>query len=119
MEEERIDTTLLPRLTKENWRTEFKDRFRNYALQCGEAGDIVITGQDIPLVRPLRDEVRRQGEANVPVYPDDVRGDKKFEIAERRYHSLKEGKKKLISKLIGCMDKEVFTSVSTVENYEL
>ena len=49
-----MDTRLLPRLTKFNWTSEFRDAFKEYALTCGEAGEIIITGRDLVLVRPNR-----------------------------------------------------------------
>ena len=42
MESERVDTRLLPRLVKGNWSTEFKESFKEFALTCGEAGEIII-----------------------------------------------------------------------------
>jgi hypothetical protein len=41
--------TRLPRLTSFNWITEFKEAFQELTLNYGEAGDIIIAGQDIQL----------------------------------------------------------------------
>jgi hypothetical protein len=50
-----VDTRLLPRLVKGDWNSEFKESFREYALTCGEAGEIITTGVDLNLGRPVRD----------------------------------------------------------------
>jgi hypothetical protein len=47
MEGERVDTRLLPRLVKGNWNSEFKEGFREYALTCGEVGEIIVTRGDM------------------------------------------------------------------------
>ena len=36
---EKVDSRLIPRLTRNNWNTEFRDAFKEYALTCGEAGE--------------------------------------------------------------------------------
>jgi hypothetical protein len=50
------DTTFLeirlPRLTSVHWTAEFKEAFQELALNYGEAGDIIIAGQDIQLQNP-------------------------------------------------------------------
>ena len=121
---EKVDTRLMPRLTRSNWTTEFKDAFKEYALTCGEAGEIVITGQDLQLRIPFRDMPRLgvddEGhlvELNEQQFADSSRGDKQYENYERRYKDLKEGKKKLISKLLMAMDKDVKDSLTTSEGY--
>jgi len=54
-ERERVDLRLQPmRLTMKNWNTGFKESFKHLALNYGEAGDIIIRGRDIDLVRPIR-----------------------------------------------------------------
>ena len=54
---EKVYSRLIPRLTRNNWNTEFRDAFKEYALTCGEAGEIIITGNDVPLERPIRNGV--------------------------------------------------------------
>jgi len=51
--EERMDTRLLPRLTKFNWMGQFRDAFKEYALTLG-AGEIIITGNNLDLAPPDR-----------------------------------------------------------------
>lgn len=122
---ERIDTRLLPMLTKYNWNTEFKDAYRELALTYGKAGEIIIRGVDIVMTEPRRDMVREEIIDGIPVpieggnrmFPDNERGDRLFEQYERRYSALKEGKKKLISKLLMSMDKEVKNSLTTSPGY--
>ena len=70
---EKVDSRLLPRLSRSNWNTEFRDAFKEYALTCGEAGEIIITGIDVPLVRPRRDARNVDGDL---IFPDYDRGDK-------------------------------------------
>ena len=88
MESERVDTRFLPRLVKENWNTEFKESSKEFALTCGGAGEIVITELNVVLRPPVR-EMRRlipdpniQGQfidGNELEFPDDDRGDQRFE----------------------------------------
>jgi hypothetical protein len=41
-DEGRIDSRIqIPKLTMTNWSTEFKDRFKDLALNYGDAGDII------------------------------------------------------------------------------
>ena len=96
----------LPKLTKSNWHSEFKDAFLEYALTVGAAGDIVINGQNIVMAAPLRQN-----------FLDNQRGDGQFEKEERRYKELMDGKKKLLSKLLSSMDKEVKNSLTTSAGY--
>ena len=49
-----MDSRLVPRLTKFRWTSEFKVVFKEYALTCGEAGEIIINGRDVVLARPDR-----------------------------------------------------------------
>jgi hypothetical protein len=51
-EEANYDPRLATRLTSSNWSTEFKEAFLELALNYGEAGDIIITEQDIVLQDP-------------------------------------------------------------------
>jgi len=112
---ERVDSRLLPRLSRSNWNTEFRDAFKEYALTCGEAGEIIITGIDVPLERPRRNARNADGD---PIFPDDDRGDKAFERVEKRFEKLKEGKKRLISKLLLSMDKDVKDALTTSPGYQ-
>ena len=86
--EERMDTRLLPRLTKFNWTSEFRDAFKEYALTCGEAGEIIITGRDLVLARPDRDAMVNPQPVAGParVYADDAWGDRAIEKDEKRYY---------------------------------
>ena len=79
--EERMDSRLLPRLTRFNWTSEFRDAFKEYALTCGEAGEIIITGRDLVLARPDRLAMVDPQPAAGPtrVYADNARGDRMSE----------------------------------------
>ena len=118
---ERIDARLLPCLTKFNWTSEFRDAFKEYALTCGEAGEIIITGQNLVLDRPDRLAlVAPQPQLGAAlVFANDARGDRAFENAEKRYHRLMEGKKRPMSKLLMAMDKEVKDSLVTSAGYQV
>jgi len=109
-------------LTKANFNSEFREAFKDYALTCGEAGEIVITGVDIVRARPDR-QARRQvvvaGQPVMqPIYTPDVRGDRLFERDEKKFEDLKEGKKKLIAKLLSSADKEVRSTLVTSPGYD-
>jgi hypothetical protein len=56
--------------------------------------------------------------ADDPELKGDDRGNKLFERYEKRYKEFKEGKKKLISKLLFCMDKEIKDSLRTSPGYQ-
>jgi hypothetical protein len=121
------------KLTMKNWNTGFKEGFKHLALNYGEAGDIIIRGRDIDLVRPIRtlrdfqvdqhgNPVRQQdGQLNFLQdrrYPDDDEGREAFIKDERRYYKLEDNKKKLISKLFMLMDREVTDKVTSSQGYE-
>lgn len=122
VEEER-ETSGVPVLTMKNWNAEFKEAFLNYALLFGEAGEILQNGEDIVREKPDFNEVvvrltqdGEAGEAENAVrrkYPEDQVGYRLFERDEKKYESLKEGKKKLLSRLVSKMSREVKTKVST------
>jgi hypothetical protein len=57
-------------------------------------------------------------DANDPEFEDNESGDKLFERYEKRYKELKERKKKLVSKLLLCIDKEVKDSLMTSPEYQ-
>ena len=118
--EERVDTRLLPRLTKFNWTSEFRDAFKEYALTCGEAGEIIISGQNLVLARPDRNMMVDPEPVAGPqrMFADNDRGDRLFEKYEKRYQKLMEGKKKLMSKLLMAMDKDVKDSLVTSPGYQ-
>jgi len=97
----------LPKLTRSNFVTTFKPAFKEIALLCGEAGEIIINGIDIKMRKPERQ-----------MFPDDQRGDKNFDKYERKYDDLKEGKKKLISLLLIHSDKEIKDSLTTSDGYQ-
>ena len=84
--DERMDSRLLPRLTRFNWTSEFRDAFKEYALTCGEAGEIIITGRDLVLARPDRLAIVNPQPVGGParVYADDARGDRMFEKDEKK-----------------------------------
>jgi len=79
--EERMDTRLLPRLSKFNWTSEFRDAFKEYALTCGEAGEIIITGNNLVLDLPNRQAMVVPQPVGGPqrVFADNDRGDRLFE----------------------------------------
>ena len=73
---EKVDTRLLPRLTKTNWTTEYKNAAQCLALNYGEAGDIILTGVNSTLQRPNRaDQELNNAGVVVDKYPDTDRGD--------------------------------------------
>jgi hypothetical protein len=109
-ESEKVDTRLLPRLTKSNWSIEYKNAAKCLALNYGEAGEIVLSGTDIVMARPDRNDH--------VTYPDDQRGDTKYGKDLERYNKLKDGKKKLMSKFISTMDKEVYDEISNDQTYD-
>jgi hypothetical protein len=63
------------------------------------------------------DIIFRNGQLVENADEDNESEDKLFERYERRYKELKEGKKKLISKLLLCMDKEIKDSLMTSPGY--
>jgi hypothetical protein len=94
-------------------------------LTCGVAGEIIITGQDLVLEPPLRNRMIQIPDPNnagqfldQAMYPDNARGDNAFERYEKRYDKWKEGKKKLMSKLLSCTDKDVKDSLTTSPGYQ-
>ena len=54
---ERMNARLPPRLTKFNWTSEFRDSFKECAITCGEAGETIITRQNLVLAPPKRMEM--------------------------------------------------------------
>ena len=114
-----MDSRLLPRLTKFNQTSEFSDAFKEYALTCGEAGEIIITRRDLVLNRPHSDAmINPQPQAGpARVYADDARGDCFFEKDEKSYQKLMEGEKKILSKLLMVTDKDVKDSLVTSAGY--
>ena len=115
---ERVDTRLLPRLTKTNWSTEYKNAVHCLALNYGEAGEIILSGTDIVIAKPLRTEKITKAGAAVDKYPDDARGDKLFERDNDKYEKFMDQKKKLMSKLISTMDKEVYDDVTNDQTFK-
>jgi hypothetical protein len=103
-EENKYDPRLVTKLTPYNWTTEFKEAFLELALNYGEAGDIIITGQDIVTPDPGNYDDVVNG---VRRYPGTAEGFRTYEALEKRYSRLKENKKKLLSKLLGAMEREV------------
>jgi hypothetical protein len=94
-------------------------------LTCGEAGEIIITGQDLVLDPPMKNRMVRVPDPDDQrrmidqlQFPDNARGDIAFERYEKRYERRKEGKKRLMSKLLSCMDKDVKDSFVTSPGYQ-
>jgi hypothetical protein len=111
----------IPSLTKTSW-PQFKESFEEYALRCGEAGEIIIRREDIDLAEPVRQATRtvrnREGaEAQVRIFPDNEQGEAAFTRAEKRYRDLKNEKKRLISVLLSKSDREVKNALQTSEGY--
>jgi len=78
----------LPRLiVKFNWTSEFRDAFKEYDLTCGEAGEIIITGQDQVLAWPGRRAmvVPKSPDGPQRLFADNDCGDRLFEKYEKRY----------------------------------
>ena len=99
--EEEVARAQFPKLTMTNWSTDFKNSFKDLALNYGDAGDIIITGIDIRGAKPYFDEVIGE----VRVYSNNEAGRKKFEKDEQLWLKTRENKKKLMSKLFLNMDK--------------
>jgi len=74
---EKVDTRLLPRLTKLNWSTIYKNAAMCLALNYGEAGEIIITGRDLILPVPNLTDFM--------TYLDTDRGDRAFNIDKERF----------------------------------
>jgi hypothetical protein len=112
-------------LTRANFQSEFRDFFRNFALTCGEAGEILLGGVDIVMRPPVRDMMDMVagppgGPALIPgarMFGDNARGDRQYEVYEKRYRDIKEGKKRLIAKLLMCADKDVTSGLTTSAEY--
>jgi len=107
---DKVDTRLLPRLTKAHWTKKYKKAAKCLALDYGEAGEIIPKGKDLQLPKPNR--------SDYDTYPDNERGDWKFNKDNDRYQRLKNQKKKFMSNLLSTMDNEVFDQVSHDEEYE-
>jgi hypothetical protein len=114
-------------LTKFNWQTEFREAFQVYALTHGKAGKIIIEMKDIEMRVPERFMPKQKDDGsgqmviedpNVPEFADDSRGDRLFDVYQKQYDQLVEGKMKLISKLLSVMDKDVKTSVTASRDYQ-
>jgi len=127
-------------LSMENFNSVFRDKFREFALTCGAAGSIVISGNNITMLPPRRDMrvLRPILEADgvtprldvygnpmfeeVPngarVFSDDSRGDRLFFEYERKYQDLMEGKRKLIYKLLSSANTEVKSALTTSPGYQ-
>ena len=58
-----------------NWSTNFKDSFKDLALNYGDAGDIIITGVDIRGEKPDFEKMLE----GARVYPNNEAGRKKFD----------------------------------------
>jgi hypothetical protein len=100
-EENNYDPRLVTKLTPYNWTTEFKEAFLELALNYGQ--DIMIP--DPGNYDDVVNSVRR--------YPETAEGFRTYEAIEKRYSRLKENKKKLISKLLGAMEREVKDKVTS------
>jgi len=125
MDFEGTKASVFPTLTRGNWHSEYRTAFTEFALNCGEAGEIIISGADFQMTPPAeaRLEVRvvQDGEGlevRHERFPNNDRGDRMFERYERQYNLLKDGKKKLIAKLLSTMDKEVKDSLITSAGYD-
>jgi hypothetical protein len=113
-EENKYDPRLVTKLTPYNWTTEFKEVFLELALNYGEAGDIIITGQDIVIPDPGNYDDVVNG---VKRYPGTAEGFRTYEALEKRYSRLKENKKKLLSGLLGAMEREFKDKVTSQPGY--
>ena len=140
MEEDNDRTEHRPklRLTKNNWHSEFREKFILFAMTCGEAGAILVRGRQLELTPPRRnmrppaapledngshrrDPVTRVFLANAAPeawYADTDRGDRQYDKYEKRYTMLMEGKIKLVTTLMMCMETEVYDMVVTTEHYD-
>lgn len=121
-----------PQLTMENFNSVFRERFKEYALTCGSAGHIIITGKnevmekreryDRPII-PVSDPddptiITYQEDLSRYIFEDNGRGDKKFERYEKKYNELMEGKKRLMYKLLSSADVTVKTALTTSPGYQ-
>jgi hypothetical protein len=118
-------------LTMENFNSVFRDYFKEYALTCGRAGNIILTGDNEVMRVPRRDmrvmrvevvdNVNREVE-DLPngarLFPDNDRGDRQYDRYEARYNELMDGKKKLIYKLLSSADPTVKSTLTTSPGYQ-
>jgi chromatin segregation and condensation protein Rec8/ScpA/Scc1 (kleisin family) len=76
-------------------------------LNYGEAGDLIIAAQEIQLQNPVQyDDLLSNEQIRYPATADGYRN---FKLLEKRFSKLRENKKKLLSKLLGAMEREVKT----------
>jgi len=105
----------LPRLTMRNWRTEFKESFKEYALKKGEAGEEINTGDRLDLLNADFDDVNEEEER---IYPDTDRGYKRWERDQKRLRDYKRNAKDLLSALLIHMEREVKDKIQSSPDYE-
>jgi len=120
MEDERenkydADHYRLPRLNMRNWRTEFKEAFKEYALKKGEAGEEINTGERIDLLIASFNDVNEEEER---IYPDTDRGYRQWERDDKRLKEYRKNAKDLLSTLLIHMEREVKDKVQSSEEYE-
>ena len=117
--EERDDG--LPELSMENYNL-FREKYKEYALTCGSAGNIIITGIDEVMRTPRRNmramhmiqdpnnpgqQIEVEDPAGAFIFDNTARGDSQFERYEKKYDELMNGKKKLMFKLLSKADTTV------------
>ena len=117
--------------TMENWNTEFKEAFKEFCLTQGEAGEIIIRGVNIEMEQPdfhemawvnIPEDQRQEGQpirvrGEARLYPGSSLGYSMFLSEDRRYRNLREGRRRILSKLLTSMVKEVKSRVVTSEGY--
>ena len=128
--EERDDS--LPELSMENY-SLFREKYKEYALTCGSAGNIIITGIDEVMRIPRRNmrvmhmvpdpnnpgqDIEVENPAGALVYENTARGDSQFERYEKKYEELMNGKKKLMFKLLSKADTTVKSALTTSPGYQ-
>lgn len=133
MEEENHSGVRLPKLSRTNWVTEFRDAFKDYALGLGEAGQILAQGVDngvngdtrvptfdmVPLIEDPNNRGRMIPDPNPQhrKYPNDQVGVRLFENDLKEYKALKASKMKIISKLLLHMEKDIRDKVEAQQGF--
>ena len=121
------DVVRLPMLSRDNFVTQFRDSFRDWALSQGPAGNIIRTGVDVSYkgdndIRPVTFDIMDPPhqivngvavDANgAPVnlvrrFANNQNGIAIFHHEEGRYEKFNLSKMRIISKLLSMMEKEV------------
>jgi hypothetical protein len=118
--------TKVPKLTKTNFATEFKDAFLAHVVQYGDAGHYLATNQ-----RPINDREPTENDmvlvldpvtnlmvpGNDRKYPATQLGQSKFDRDWRIWKAYRDGSLKVLSKLLSLMEREVRDKVESQPDF--